>query len=927
MRTPPVASVFNDAYIADQLEAYRRDPASVDESWRQFFRLAEQLGGGGGTSEYVASLRVAAGAAALVAAIREYGHLSVHIDPLGSEPAGAAELTPEFHGISASDLAKVPGSALGFDGGGTAADVVSTLRELYASTIGFEFEHLGADAERAWFRRVIEGREFTRPLPADARKRLLTRLTEIDGFERFLGFAFQGKKRFSIEGTDALVPMLDTAIDAVARHGARKVVIGMAHRGRLNVLTHVLGKPYAAVFAEFEGRHAGNVPENETGDVKYHMGYRGTREIDGQKVEVLLVPNPSHLEFVHPVVEGVARALQRTSPIERDPRLVLPLIVHGDAAFTGEGVVAETLNMSQLRGYTVGGTLHIIVNNQVGFTTDPTDGRSTKYASDLAKGFEVPIMHVNADDAEACIATVALAIAYRLQFGKDVLIDLVGYRRHGHNETDEPSFTQPELYKTIKAHPTSRQVWGERLIGEGVVTVDDVTREDEAVRGRLQKILDDMKSSGAPTSDGAPPGAPATPAPAETAVPAARLAALNEQLLTWPEGFQPHRNVAKALSRRRDALGSTPAIDWGHAETLAYASLLVQGTSVRITGQDVERGTFSHRQAVLHDIETGSLYVPLQHLTQPAAPGAAGGQPAQGAFEAYNSPLSETGVMGFEYGFSTAARDMLVLWEAQYGDFVNTAQPIIDQFIVADRAKWRQDSSIVLLLPHGHEGGGPEHSSARLERFLQSCAEGNMTVAYPSTPAQYFHILRRQALRQTRRPLILMQPKSLLRLPEAASRVEELASGSFRSVIDDQVASQQREQVRRLVFCTAKMYYDLLAKRAGNAIALVRVDELYPWPHEDIGRIVDLYPAIEDVVWAQEEPKNMGAWSYVWPRLRASVGNVQALRYVGRPERASPAEGYDSAHKAEQERIVAEALDAPQPSAKRRNTPARTSST
>ena len=906
MSTPPVASVFNDAYIAEQLEAYRQDPSSVDESWRQFFRLAEQLGGRGGGSAGPSSLRAAAGAASLVTAIRQYGHLGVRVDPLGTPPPGAAELTPEFHGIAAGDLQQVPASALGFTAAGTAADVVATLRDLYSGAIGFEFEHLGADVERAWFRRVIESREFTRPLPPDARKRLLTRLTEVDGLERFLGFAFQGKKRFSIEGTDALVPMLDASIDAGARRGAKKVVIGMAHRGRLNVLTHVLGKPYAALFAEFEGRHGGAAPESETGDVKYHMGYRGASDIDGQKVEVILVPNPSHLEVVNPVVEGVARALQRIPQAERDARVVLPVIVHGDAAFTGEGVVAETLNMSQLRGYTVGGTLHIIVNNQVGFTTDPTDGRSTKYASDLAKGFEVPIMHDNADDAEACVAAVALSIAYRAEFGKDVLIDLVGYRRHGHNETDEPSFTQPELYKKVKTHPTPRQVWGERLVREGVVTADDVTREDEVVRGRLQKVLDDMKTAGA-AMDAAPRGVPATLGPVETAVPAERLAALNEGLLAWPSGFQPHRNVAKALARRHEALGGAPAIDWGHAETLAYASLLVQGTSIRITGQDVERGTFSHRQAVLHDIETGETYVPLQHVAG-----------AKGTFEVYNSPLSETAVMGFEYGYSTAARDTLVLWEAQYGDFVNTAQPIIDQFIVADRAKWRQDSSLVLLLPHGYEGGGPEHSSARLERFLQSCAEGNMTVAYPSTPAQYFHVLRRQALRQTRRPLVLMQPKSLLRLPEAASRGDDLATGSFKPVIDDPSASQQREQVRRLVFCTAKMYYDLLAKRAGSAVAVVRVEELHPWPHEEIGRVVDLYPAIEDVVWAQEEPKNMGAWSYVWPRLRASVGNVQALRYVGRPERASPAEGYESAHKSEQARIVAEALDAPQPSAARR---------
>jgi 2-oxoglutarate dehydrogenase E1 component len=577
--------------------------------------------------------------------------------------------------------------------------------------------------------------------------------------------------------------------------------------------------------------------------------------------------------------------------------------------------VAETFNMSRLRGYQVGGTLHVIVNNQVGFTTDPEEGRSTNYASDLAKGFEVPVLHVNADDVESCLASVAMAIAYRDSFGKDVLIDLVGYRRHGHNETDEPSFTQPALYKTIRAHPTARAVWGERLVREGIVTADDVAREEQAVAERLGKILEESRAKAAAAQRSPARAAPAQP-PVETAVPTEKLAALNERLLAWPETFQVHKNLARTLGRRREALGDTPAIDWGHAEALAFASLLTQGVSVRMSGQDVERGTFSHRQAVLHDMESGETFTPLQHIPD-----------AKGRFEIYNSPLAETAVMGFEYGFSTAATDALVLWEAQFGDFVNTAQPIIDQFIVADRAKWGQDNALVLLLPHGFEGQGPEHSSARLERFLQSCAENNMTVAYPSTPAQYFHILRRQALRTPRRPLVLMQPKSLLRMPEAASRAADLASGSFRAVIDDPIASREREKVRRLVFCTAKMYYDLAAKREGATVALIRVDELYPWPREEINRIVDLYPAIEDVVWAQEEPKNMGAWTYAWPRLRASVGNVQELRYVGRPERASPAEGYEAAHKVEQARIVAEALAAPQPTAKRRNTPARTPTT
>jgi 2-oxoglutarate dehydrogenase E1 component len=908
MGTPAITSVFNDGYVAEQLEAYRRDPSSVDESWRQFFRLAEQLGGGPTASNDLSTLRAVAGAASLVASIRQYGHLAVQVDPLGSPPPGAAELTPEYHGITDADLARVPGAALGFDGFATAADVVRALREAYSGTIGYELEHIASDDEREWLRRVIETREFTKALDPAAKQRLLARLTEVDGLERFLGFAFQGKKRFSIEGTDALVPILDAAIDGAARRGARKVVIGMAHRGRLNVLTHVLGKPYAALFTEFEGRRLNSQPESETGDVKYHMGYRGQRTVDGTAIDVSLVPNPSHLEVVNPVVAGVARALERTLPEDQRDAAVLPILVHGDSAFAGEGVVAESLNMSRLRGYFIGGTLHVITNNQVGFTTDPIDARSTHYASDLAKGFEIPVLHVNGDDVEACIAAVATCIAYRERFAKDILIDLVGYRRHGHNETDEPSFTQPELYKLVKAHPTPRQVWGQRLVREGVVSDAEVEKVDKEFAAKLGRILDELRAAGATAeSDPGQPGA--TPLPngtPETAVPAARLAALNEALLAWPSGLQPHRNVAKTLGRRRDALGGAAAIDWGHAEALAFASLLAEGTSVRITGQDAERGTFSHRQAVLHDMETGKTFIPLQHLPE-----------VKGTFEVYNSPLNEMAVMGFEYGFSTAAADTLVLWEAQYGDFVNVAQPIMDQFVFADRAKWGQDSGLVLLLPHGYEGGGPEHSSARLERFLQACAEGNMIVAYPSTPAQYFHILRRQARLAQRRPLVLMQPKSLLRMPEAAAKIDDIATGSFRAVIDDGQASQQREQVRRLVFCTAKMYYDLAAARKDNAVALIRVDELYPWPHDEIGRVVDLYPAVEDVVWAQEEPKNMGAWTYVAPRLRALVGNIQEMRYVGRPERASPAEGYEAAHKAEQARIVAEALSAPAPSKRR----------
>jgi 2-oxoglutarate dehydrogenase E1 component len=897
----PITSVFNDGYIAEQYDAYRRDPASVDESWRQFFRFAEQLGGRGtaATGVDASLLRKSAAAASLISAIKSFGHLAVQVDPLGSPPPGAAELKPEFHGVTEADLRDIPASALGYENG-TAADVVQRMRELYCGHIGFEFEHLSEESEREWFRSTIESGAATAPLSADEKKSLFQRLTEVDGLERFLGLAYVSVKRFSIEGVDALVPMLDDAIAQGAEKGARHVVIGMAHRGRLNVLTHVMGKPYRALLEEFEGRHPATNAESDTGDVKYHKGYRGTREVPGAgSVSIELVPNPSHLEVVNPVVAGVARARQRVrggAPNARDEATVLPIVVHGDASFPGEGVVAETLNLSLLRGYRVGGTLHIIANNQVGFTTDPIDARSTHYASDLAKGFEIPVVHVNADDAEACLQTVRLAVAYRHRFHKDFLIDLVGYRRHGHNEADQPAFTQPLMYKTISEHPTPREVFGARLVRERVLAEADVSSADKTLKDRLQNIYQEMKKADAADTHSDEQTPPLAAGTVDTAVRAEKLVALNEQLLSWPSTFKLHPTMQRTLPRRRDAIGKG-GIDWGHAESLAFASLLTDGISVRLTGQDAERGTFSHRQAVLHDVNTGELFTPLQNLPQ-----------ASGAFEIYNSPLSETAVLGFEYGFSIAAPDELVLWEAQYGDFANVAQPIVDQFISAGRAKWRQESGLVMLLPHGYEGQGPEHSSARLERYLQLAAEDNMVVAYPSTPAQYFHVLRRQAMRQPRKPLVLMQPKSLLRMPEAAAKLEDLTSGTFRTVIDDSMRQENRDAVQRLVFCTGKVYYDLTSSsdRPQN-VAVIRVEELAPWPRE-VADVVDQYPNVDEVVWAQEEPKNMGGWTYVQPRLRASIGTLTTLRYIGRPERSSPAEGYKQSHDEEQARIVKDTL-------------------
>jgi 2-oxoglutarate dehydrogenase E1 component len=919
MSSEPITSVFNDGYIAEAYESFRRDPSSVDESWRQFFRFAESLSGTPAVSSPAAGaadadlLRKVAGAASLVESIRAYGHLLAETDPLGNRPPGTPELTTEFHGLTEDDLRSIPGAALR-SGEPTAFDVVTHLRSLYSGNVGFEFDHLGSAQEREWLRDQIESGRVHKPLDADEKKAILRRLTEVDGLERFLGRAYQGYKRFSIEGTDMMVPVLDALIESAAAAGAKEVSIAMAHRGRINVLAHILAKPYKTIFGEFEGKHAATNAESETGDVKYHLGFTSSRKIGDEEVAISLIPNPSHLEFANPVLQGVARARQslKSDGPERDEAVVVPVMIHGDAAFPGEGVVAETFNMSRLRGYRVGGTLHIIANNQVGFTTDPVDGRSTHYSSDLAKGFEVPIVHVNAEDANTCIRVIQLGVEYRAKFGKDFLVDLIGYRRHGHNETDEPAFTQPAMYTQIRLHPSPREIWGQRLVEEGVVTAEEVKSLDTEYASKLEQI-----QSGASASDGeiSTEGEAIRPqaAPSGESLEAPRadqLVALNEQLLVWPQTIKPSSKLVKTLRRRREAVGDAGGIDWGHAEALAFASVLTEGCSVRISGQDVERGTFSHRQAVLHDAETGETYTPLQHLPD-----------ARGTFEIYNSPLSETAVLGFEYGFSTAKRGALVLWEAQFGDFVNVAQPIIDQFIVSDRAKWRQDSSLVLLLPHGYEGQGPEHSSARLERFLQMCAENNMYVAYPSTPAQYYHILRRQAHEKRRRPLILMQPKSLLRLAAAASRLSDLTDRSFATVIDDDAVAESRDQVKRLVFCTGKIYYDLLAKRAPH-IALVRVEQLYPWPHDEVARIVDLYPSLQEVVWSQEEPKNMGAWTYVSPRLRVSTGNAMIVRYIGRPERASPAEGYASAHNAEQERIVSEVV-APleQPSGSRRRTP------
>ena len=885
--------------------------------------VAERVTGAPSGAASATDLEAVAHAASVVKAFRTHGHLGARLDPLGTEPVGDPAYDPSTIGLTEEMMRRVPSSVLRIAvPGETFADALPHLRATYCGTIAYEKEHIANHEERVWLRRMIESGAHLEPLDVEQRRALLTRLTQVETLERFLGRAYLGQKRFSIEGVDMLVPMLDLVAELAAAGGARSVVMGMAHRGRLNVLAHIVGMPYESVIAEFEGGQIGEA-DGATGDVKYHLGATGSYHTrSGKSIGMELSANPSHLESVNPVVEGRARALQteRRGPVpHHDPSVALPVLIHGDAAFAGEGVVAETLNLARLAGYSTGGTIHIITNNQLGFTTDPGEGRSTPYASDLAKGFDHPIIHVNADDPEACLAAVRLAMAYREQFKGDVLIDLVGYRRHGHNEADEPAYTQPLMYERIARLPTVREQWAAKLAAQGVVTAQQAEAEAQAAYDRLVKVQQAVRASlsrragsgfetigtSARTSSGAEL-APATTDECEpgTSVSEEMLALLDRQLLTWPDGFAVHPKLVRQLERRRKTIEERGGLEWAHAETLAFASLLVEGVPIRLTGQDTERGTFSQRHLVLHDATSGARWAPIQHL-----PG------AQAPFELHNSPLSELAALGFEYGYSAEASEALVLWEAQFGDFANGAQVIIDQFIVSGRVKWSERSRLVLLLPHGYEGQGPEHSSARLERFLQLAGQQNMRIASPTTPAQYFHLLRRQARLEDQRPLVVMTPKSFLRHPLALSPVEDLADGCFRQVLDDPVAAADRAKIERLVLCSGKVYYDAVgsdARKAAPTVAIARLELLYPLPKADLAALVASYPGLRELVWLQEEPRNKGPWRYVAHHLRdlaprGKDGDVR-LRYVGRPERASSAEGYPAAHLAEQARIVSEAM-------------------
>lgn len=922
----------NAGYVYELFERYQRDPSSVDEATRRAFAAwtptdlsaeapakAEAVSSREGGSASANDLQSGIAAFNLAESIRRFGHLSAQLDPLGfHDPIGDPSLAAESHGLTTEALKRLPASIVsGPAAAGTANafDAIAKLRQIYCSTTGHDYNHVFVPDERVWLRQAVESGQFRPPNdPIDAHE-LLDRITQVETFERFLHRTFPGKTRFSVEGLDIIVPILDEIIHDAAENGVQHVMIAMAHRGRLNVLAHILQKPYSQILAEFKDPVLSSrlrVDLGWMGDVKYHAGARIEARPDGlpKQVIISMPPNPSHLEAVDPVLNGMARAAatdpSRPGAPAVDKGKVLAILIHGDSAFPGQGIVAETLNLSRLEGYDVGGIIHIIANNQLGFTTDPEESFSTSYASGLARGFKIPITHVNADDPVACIEAARLAIAYRQRFKLDYLIDLVGYRKYGHNEGDEPAFTQPQVYQIVAAHPTVREKYVKTLVESGSITQEQA---DALVRSRMQE-LERAYASVKPDQDYVPP-VPAVPPSgaarnAKTAVSLETLTSINDSLMAVPDGFSIHRKLERGRERRRAMFATTTerSIDWAAAEELALATILADGVPIRFTGEDVERGTFSHRHAVYHDAVSGEEHIPLQALPQSKA-----------SFEIRNSPLSEYACVGFELGYNLQDPNSLVLWEAQYGDFINGAQIVLDEYLTSGRAKWGMAPSLVLLLPHGYEGQGPDHSSARLERFLNAAADTNIRIANCTTAAQYFHLLRRQALllKTDPLPLVVMTPKSLLRHPFTASTPAELAEGAFQPVIDDEIAAGQLAKVRRLAFCSGKVAVDLLTsdRRKDNPnVAVVRVEQVYPFPSDTIGDVIDRYPKLREVCWVQEEPENMGAWEFARPLLESIVDGRHPLRYIGRSRNSSPSEGSSTWHAANQRAIVDQVFEA-----------------
>lgn len=860
----------------------------------------------GGSGQSIQETKRAIGVWRLITMYRMRGHVLANLDPLEKEPGHTPDLELEYYGLSLWDLDREFYCGKLFPSGkAKLRDIISKLRDTYCENIGADYMHLLDLDERRWLRETMESTGNEPTLSKEDKAQILHKLNQAMAFEEFLHKKYVGHKRFSLEGNDTLIPMVHFLLEKAGEYDMEKVFMGMAHRGRLNMLVNIMNKPYHRVFAEFEG----NVDPKSiqgSGDVKYHLGAKGKHKTQsGKEIEIELMPNPSHLEAVNPVVEGAARAVQDHHSEENAHQKILPVLMHGDAAFAGQGVVAETLNMSLLEGYKTGGTIHIIINNQIGFTTLPKDGRSTEYASDLAKTVLAPIFHVNGDKPEAAVHAIRMALEYRQKFGKDVIIDLIGYRKHGHNEGDEPVFTQPGMYKEIKDHKTVRDLYTNFLVKNGELTEEETQSIFNEFDELLTAAFEDAKQ--APNLDTKDALYDRTEQDQKdwneqpaTACDLDKLKEIAIKINTVPKDFDANPKLLRQLAKKAQIVeNNDKSIDWGFAEALAFGSLLKEGRTVRITGQDVERGTFSHRHAVLHGTETNQTFTPLNHLSED-----------QGKFQVHNSLLSEYAALGFEFGYSAQKKDALVIWEAQFGDFVNGAQIIIDQFISASEAKWGQTCSLVMNLPHGYEGQGPEHSSARLERFLQLCAEDNMYVMNLTTPAQYFHMLRKQTLQPKFKPTILMSPKSLLRHPMATSSADELANGSFKPFITDENLTDT-SAIKRLVICTGKVYYDLLKYQQDNNItdvAIARLEQMYPFPDNDVKEYLDSMPEVKDIVWCQEEPKNQGALTFVATRFMEEFDLGQKLTYAGRQASASPAAGQKKMHDAEQQKLVEDAM-------------------
>jgi 2-oxoglutarate dehydrogenase E1 component len=912
----------NADYVEALFETYLQDPQQVNPAWRQYFQvltagqsdvshaairakflqLAKQQYLSATESDSTLE-KTQAQVAQLVHAYRSYGHRQAQTDPLKLMPRLAVPaLELNYHGLAEVDLKQTFNTA-GFNGTQEASleQIIQELKTTYCSSIGFEFMHITNSERSLWLQQRIENNRGKGTLSPQARKRILEKLIAAEGLERYLGSKYVGQKRFSLEGGESLIPALDYLIQLAATSTIKEIVLGMAHRGRLNVLVNILGKSPKDLFEEFEGK---NHVRERSGDVKYHMGFSSDLQVEDGNMHLALAFNPSHLEIVDPVVEGSVRARQERRQ-DKAQQQVLPVLIHGDAAFTGQGVVMETFNLSQTRGYSTGGTVHIVVNNQIGFTTsNPFDARSTVYCTDVAKMIEAPIFHVNGDDPEAVLFAIRLAFEYRQTFKHDAVIDLVCYRRHGHNEADEPAATQPVMYQAIKKQTPIAKSYTDYLIKTGICTAEEASDIAKSYRNKLdtgQTVVaistDNAKDKF--ITDWTPYLNKVWDEPVTTCLEKKTLLKLASQLENLPDGMQLQPQVAKTIEERRKMTKGELPLNWGYAELLAYASLVSEGYPIRLSGQDSGRGTFAHRHAVLHDYLSGQVYIPLQHVSN-----------QQAHFNVIDSVLSEEAVLAFEYGYATAEPNALVIWEAQFGDFFNGAQVVIDQFISSGEQKWGRLCGLVLLLPHGYEGAGPEHSSARPERFLQLCAEQNMQVCIPTTPAQCFHMLRRQMLRPYRKPLIVMTPKSLLRHRLAVSSLDDLATGSFQTVIPE-IDTLKNSGIKRIVLCTGKVYYDLLEERRARKqedIAIIRIEQLYPFPKQALMTVLKAYHKAKSVVWCQEEPQNQGAWFAIQHELLACLNQQQNLTYAGRAASAAPAVGYASLHQEQQAALVKQAL-------------------